>query len=125
MKICGPSFFLSRKALYLTMIGFFVFCQIIGFMCAVPDVSLASETSVSSENAMTCPMDGTIMCPPSLTSSPERQIKQTLVADVDHTAILLTPAAVLAVPSAPTLWSWSNAYSNVPVSIGSSSVLRI
>ena len=125
MKICGPSFFLSCKVSYLPMVGLFVFCQVIGLMCSVPDVSLAGENPVLSENAMACPMDGTIMCPPSLTSSPERQIKQTLVADIDYATILLSPTAILTVPSVSTLWSWSNAYSTAPVSIGSSSVLRI
>ena len=74
---------------------------------------------------MACPMDGTMMCPPSLTSSPERQMKNNMVMDIDHETILFGLAAVLTVPSTPTLWSWSSAYSIVPISIGSSSVLRI
>jgi hypothetical protein len=74
---------------------------------------------------MACPMDGTSMCPPSATSSPERQVKNGAAIDLDHGPILLSPAAVLTVPSARRLWSWSSAWSIVPLSIGSSSVLRI
>jgi hypothetical protein len=73
---------------------------------------------------MACPMDGTIMCPPSITSSPER-IKHSMVMDLDHAMILLSPAGVLTVHSVLTLWSWSSVCSIVPISIGSSSVLRI
>lgn len=108
---------------YTALVLFFTFCQVIGTMCNLPDLSVAEDTAILQESdGMACPMDGTFMCPPSLTSSPERQVKHTLIADVDHTAVLLSPAPVLVVPS---VWSWSSAPSTVPLSISSSSVLRI
>ena len=94
-------------------------------MCALPDLSVTEETTILVDESMACPMDGTNMCPPSLTSSPERQIQNSLVMDVDHATILLAPAALLTVPSARMLWSWSSAASIVPIAIESSSVLLI
>ena len=110
---------------YLALVLFFTFCQVIGIMCALPNLSVAKETAMLSEEHMVCPMDGTIMCPPLISSSPERQLKPTLVADVDHTPVLLSSVAMFPVSSNPTLWSWSSASSIVPISISSSSVLRI
>lgn len=110
---------------YLALVIFFTFCQVIGTMCALPDLSVAEETAILVEEGMVCPMERAIMCPPSLTSSSERQTKHNMVMDVDHATVLLSPAAVLTVPSTPTPWSWSSAYSIVPISIDSSSVLRI
>lgn len=111
---------------YVALVLFFVFCQVIGAMCALLDLSVAEETTILVEEGMTCPMDGTNMCPPSLTSSPERQIKNSMVMDVDHAMIVLSHAAVLTAPMTETLCSsWSTACSLVPISIGSSSVLRI
>jgi len=80
------------------MTGLFLFCQVIGVMCAIPDLAMGREAMILSEGTMACPMDGTIMCPPSITSSPERQIKHSMVMDLDHAMILLSPAAVLTVP---------------------------
>ena len=110
---------------YFALVLFFTLCQVIGTMCTLPDLSVAEGAALFVEEGMACPMDGTTMCPPSLTSSPERKTKNRMVIDVDHETILLSPAAVLTVPLAPTLWSWSSACSIVPISIGSSSVLRI
>ena len=110
---------------YFALVLLFTLCQVIGTMCALPDLSVPEGAALLVEEGMACPMDGTTMCPPSLTSSPERQIKNSLVVDVDHATILLNPAAVLTVPSARRLWSWSSVCSIVPLSIGSSSVLRI
>ena len=109
----------------IVLVIFFTFCQVIGTMCLLPDLSVAEETAILVEEGMTCPMNGTIMCPPSLTSSSERQTKHNMVMDVDHATVLLCPAAMLTVPSAPKLGSWSSACSIVPISIDSSSVLRI
>ena len=112
---------------YVALLIFFTFCQVIGTMCALPDLSVAKETAILVEEGMVCPMDGTIMCPPSITSTPERQIqiKSSMVMDVDHVTIVFSSAAVLTAPSVSTQWSWSSAYSIVPISIDSSSVLRI
>lgn len=111
---------------YVASVLFFTFCQVIGMMCALPDLSVAKQTTILAEdNMMTCPMDGTIMCPTSITSSPERQIKHSLATDVDHMTIVFSPAAVLTSASVPAQWSWSSACSIVPISIGCSSVLRI
>jgi len=96
-----------------------------GTVCPLPDLSVAEGAALLVEEGIACPMDGTTMCPTSLTSSPERQIKHNLVSDVDHATTLLGSAAVLTVPSAPTLCFWSSACSMVPISISSSSVLRI
>jgi hypothetical protein len=125
MKVFGPLFSLTWETRSLATVGVFVFCQVIGAMCTLPDLSVAEGMALLMEEEMACPMDGTIMCPPSLTSSPERQINHLLVADVDHTAVLLSPISLLAVLTVPTPWSWSSVYSIVPLSIGSSSVLRI
>jgi hypothetical protein len=126
MKTFGPSFFRSQKILSVATVGFFVFCQVIGLMCAVPDVSTAGEKLVLSEDAITCLIDGTIICPPSVTSSPERQIKAGMVMAVVHGAMIrLNPSGDLRTLSVSTLWAWSSAPSIVPISIESSSVLRI
>ena len=47
----------------------------IGTMCALTDLSRARGAALLMEEGMACLMDGTTLCPPSLTSSPERQIK--------------------------------------------------
>ena len=104
---------------------FFTLCQVMGTVCLLPDLSVAEGAALLVEKGMACPMEGTIMCPPSLTSSPERQVKYNLVSDVDHATTLLGSAAVLTVQYTPTLSPWSSACSMVPISISSSSVLRI
>lgn len=109
----------------LTLALLFAFCQVIGTMCAVPDLSLAEDAARLAQDmsGMVCPMDGTIMCPPSATSSPERQIKPPAAVDVDQ----MPPptVAVTATSLASTLWSWSSVHPIAPISIASSSVLRI
>ena len=110
---------------YFALVFLFTFCQVIGTMCALPDLSVAEGAALLVEEGMACPMDGTSMCPPSATSSPERQAKNGAAIDLDHGPILLSSAVVLTAPSIPTLWSWSRAWSIVPLSIGSFSVLRI
>lgn len=110
---------------FFLVLFFFTFCQVSGMICTFPDLSVAEGGALLVEEGMACPMDGTTMCPPSLTSSPERQIQHTLVSDVDHATILLSPAAVFPVSSVWMQWSWSSAFFIVPISIGSSSVLRI
>jgi len=110
-----------------SMVLVFAFCQVMGIMCAVPDLSLADDmpqlTGEMSHAA--CPMDGTLACPPSLTSSPERHIKISMVADVYAPPILVSGATTPVSPSAQPIWAVSIAYSIVPISIASSSVLRI
>jgi hypothetical protein len=112
---------------HLTLVLLFTFCQVMGIMCAVPDLSLADDmpqlTGEMSHAA--CPMDGTIMCPPASTSSPERQIKNETVADVYAPPILVSGATTPVSPSAQPIWSVSLAYFIVPISTASSSVLRI
>lgn len=104
---------------------FFTLCQVMGTVCPLPDLSAAEGVALLVEEGMACPMDGTTMCPSVLTSSPERQIKHTLVSDVDHATTLLDLAAVLTVQCTATLSPWSSACSMVPISISSSSILRI
>jgi len=114
---------LTRAALAIT--GLFLLCQVMGVMCALPDLSMAEQDTITSQEGMTCPMDGTIMCPPSAISTPERQAKHGLTLDLDHAQTLFVAAKVVTVPLTLTLWSWSNDSSIVPISIRSSSVLRI
>lgn len=110
---------------YAAQVLFFTFCQVMGIVCAVPDLMLVAEQVVLSETPANCPMDGTIMCPPSVASSPERQLKSDGAADVDHTPIRLNPGEVPTDPPLPSAWSRSSVFSIVPISIESSSVLRI
>ena len=110
---------------YVALVLLFTFCQVIGSMCTLSDLSMAEEATTMVEEHMACPMDGTIMCPPSITSSPERQLKHSIVMDVDHAPMLISLVAGLPVPSVLAQWSWSSVCSIVPLSIGSSSVLRI
>ena len=109
----------------IALVLFFVLCQVIGAMCVLPDLSVAEQMASLVEDVMVCPMDGTIMCPPSATSSPERQGKHGSVADVDHATLLPAPSPDLTMPGIPTPCSRSSALSIVPISVGSSSVLRI
>lgn len=110
---------------YLALALLFTFCQVIGAMCAVPDLSERHQIASLIEDRMACPMDEAIMCPPSLTSSPERHMKQSVVLGVDHAAILSGHAVISTVPPAGMRWIRGNAHSIVPISIESSSVLRI
>ncbi len=116
-----PRVQIRRVALILV----FALCQVIGTMCALPDLSVVADAALLVEEGMACPMDGTTMCPPSLTSSPERQIKHSMVSNVDHATTLLSLSTALPSPSVPAPWSWRSLLSLVPISIGSSSVLRI
>ena len=110
---------------YLALVFFFTLCQVIGTMCTLSDLSVAADAALLVEEGMACPMDGTTMCPPSLTSSHERQIKHSMVSDGDHAPILLSLSTSCTRPLVPTPWSWSRVLSIVPISIRSSSVLRI
>lgn len=112
---------------FFSLVLFFALCQIVGTMCTVPDLSLADDAARLAEemNHMACPMDGILMCPPSLTASPERQIKNNLVVVVDPVLSLVSHAEVPTGVFLEMIESWSGAYSAVPISISSSSVLRI
>ena len=109
------------------MVLIFAFCQVMGVMCAVPDLSLADDVPhlAGEMSHAACPMDGTFACLPSLTSSPERQIPIGTVSDVVAAQILFSAATTPVTPSAQPISSVSSAYSIVPISIASSSVLRI
>lgn len=110
---------------YFALMFFFTLCQVIGVMCALPDLSVAEETAILVEEGMACPMDGTMMCPPSATSSPERQVKNGAITDADQTSALPSVLKILTNPSAEPQWFWSSDFSLVPISVASSSVLRI
>jgi len=107
------------------VLSFFTLCQVMGTVCPLPDLSVAEGVALHVEEGMACPMEGTTMCPSALTSSPERQIKHTLVLNVDHATTLLDSAAALTLQCTPTLLSVSSACSMVPISKSSSPVLRI
>lgn len=110
---------------YIALTIFFAFCQVIGTMCALPTVSVAEEVALLVEDTMVCPMDGTIMCPPSMTSSPERQVKNGKVADIYHAVIGTTLRTVLPTLSVETLWSRSREFPLVLPRIVALPVLRI
>lgn len=120
---------MSVQANIRFMVLVFAFCQVMGVMCAVPDLSLADDVPqlAGEMSHAACPMDGTLACPPSLTSSPERQrqIEISTVADVYAPPIFVGGATTPDGPSTRPIWSVSSAYSIVPISIASSSVLRI
>lgn len=109
----------------LAMVLFFIFCQVIGAMCALPDVALAQEQTSISEQGMVCPMDSGLMCPASLTSSPDRQVKIGTALDAGHVLVANvhdSTACILA-----TAWSGAQTASlqlAFPSSL-SSQVLRI
>ena len=110
---------------YMALALLFTFCQVIGSMCVMPDLSQAQETTVI-EDRMACPMDETIMCPPSLTSSPERQVKLTGVSNTDQAVNLHGLVSFgLTDRVSPVSWFGSSVLSIVPISISSPSVLRI
>lgn len=111
----------------IVMVLFFVLCQVMGLMCVVSDLSLADDAAQLAEGMsdVTCPMDGTIMCPPSAASSPERQLRQTATIHLSQTSVLLGSIAGVTAISILVPWSWSSTLELVPISISSSSVLRI
>lgn len=110
-----------------TLVLLFAFCQIVGTMCTVPDLSLANDATQLAEDMsdMACPMDGTTMCLPSAVSSPERQSKHPAPADLNQIAVLLNPFAAFTAPSLLEFLSWRSASEFIPISIASPSVLRI
>jgi hypothetical protein len=125
LELVGPMIRQVNTLYFFLVFLFFTLCQVVGTVCPLPDLSVAEGAALLVEEGMACPMDGTTMCPPSLTSSPERQIKHNFVSDVDHATTLLGSAAVRTVQCTPTLSPWSSACSIVPISISSSSVLRV
>ena len=125
LGMVGPMIRRVNTQYFFLVLFFFTLCQVMGTVCPLPDLSVAEGAALLVEEGIVCPMEGTTMCPPSLTSSPERQIKYNLVSDVDHATTLLGSAAALTVQCTPTLSPWSSACSMVPISISSSSVLRI
>jgi hypothetical protein len=121
----GDSMIRRVNTPYVALVFFFILCQVIGTMCALPDLSVAGDAALLVDESMACPMEGIAMCSPSLTSSPKPQIKNSMVSDVDHALVLPSFSTAPTRPSVPTLWSWSRPCSIVPISIGSSSILRI
>ena len=113
------------KIRYIALVLVFAFCQVIGAMCALPDLSVAEGATLFVEEEMACPVDGTTMCPPSAISSPKRQVKNGAVADSDQTSAVPSVLRLLTNPSAEPQCSWSSDCSLVPLSISPSSVLRI
>lgn len=105
----------------------FALCQVTGAMCAMPGVSVAWEVPQLAEEMSHagCSMDGALACPPSLTSSHERQVQISTVSDVDAAQIVANGATTPVSSSARPIGSVGTTYSIVLVSIASSSVLRI
>ncbi len=125
MPAVSSSMFPLTNMKFVALLLVFTFCQVLGTMCVLPDLSWADDVASLLEERMACPMDGTIMCPPAATSSPERQAKHTAGVDLEHTSVPPGAVTTLTAATIPTPWSWSSAYSIVPISIASSSVLRI
>ena len=116
----------KRKVRSFSLVLFFALCQIVGTMCTVPDLSLADDAAQMAEqsNHVACPMDGTVMCPPSALSSPERQPKHAATIDLDQPLLFSHVAASTASPRLKLL-SRSSVQEFIPISIASPSVLRI
>ncbi len=111
-----------------SLVLLFTLCQIVGTMCTVPDLSLANDDAAQLAEGMhdmACPMDGTAMCPLSAISSPERQSKHPATADLNQIGVLFSPVVASIVSSTVESLSGSTASELVPISIASSSVLRI
>jgi hypothetical protein len=114
--------------LSVALVVFFTFCQVFGVMCTMPDLSEADAPASLVNERMTYLMDGTVMCPPSMTSPPERQVKQVkngAVVAPDHGPNVLGLAEGQRTSSVPPHWSRSSVHSTVPLSMSSFSVLRI
>ena len=99
---------------YVTLVLVFAFCQVMGAMCALPDLLVAEGATLFVEEEMACPMDGATMCPPSAMSSPERQVKNGAVADADQTSAVPSVFRILTNLSAKSQWSWSSDFSLAP-----------
>lgn len=83
----------------LAVVLFFGLCQVIGLVCAMPDVALADDTTVLSEETMVCPMQAGLMCPPLLTSSPDRQVKNPPASDLLDMSSATCPGAQIGLSS--------------------------
>jgi hypothetical protein len=65
--------------------AFYVFCQVIGIMCPVPQMGMAGDTLVIVEAMLLCPMNANVTCAPGVISSPDRQEKSPLQKiELDH-----------------------------------------
>ncbi len=81
------------------MVVLFVLCQVMGLMCALPDVSAAGDNAVISDEVMACPMDANLMCPSSLASSPDRRAKSSAVMDMKHSLGATGHDSAIPIPS--------------------------
>ncbi len=109
----------------IELVLFFALSQVTGAMCTMTDASIGEQSAALIKDMMVCLMDGPVMCPPSATSSPERQGRQGSVGDITHAMPFLTASLDSTTRPIPTLGLWSRGLSLVPTSMGSSSVLRI
>lgn len=105
----------------------FAICRVAGVMCTLPDLSPIQETMslVEGRSGMMCLVGDALMCPPAVTSNPERQAKDNVTLDKDHSQNVVT-----AVPTTHQFWdhkirSGNDVHFLIPISIASSSVLRI
>ncbi len=116
----------QHKMQSFSLLLLFALCQIVGTMCTVPDLSLADDTAQLAEEMshMACPLDGTLMCPPSAVSSPERQLRDTATTDLNPSVLRGPVALSTAFTSLESLFLTS-ASEFVSISIASSLVLRI
>ena len=121
----GASMVRRVTPIYCALVFLITLCQVIATVCTLHHLPATAGAALLVEEGMACPMGETTMCPSSLTSSPERHIKHSMVSDVDPAPVLFSVSTALRSPSIPAPWYESSVLSIVPISIGSSSVLRI
>lgn len=116
------------RAVNVALLSLFIFCQVSGFMCMAPDVSLGGGYSLLPVRTHVCPMESSITCPTSLTASPQRQTNTASTVSVD---VLDQGEGVVGsgfsqlYSSTPTSFPRSSVSSLVPSPTRSVSVLRI
>jgi len=125
MRLSRIQPFSDLRTLNLVLLGLFIFCQVSGFMCLAPDISLGGDYALLSERIHVCPMESSITCPPSLTASPQRQTNTASVAALDQSEVVVGLGFSQLHRSVPTPIPWSSVSSLVPLPTRSVSVLRI
>jgi len=95
----GASMIRRVNTQYCALVFWITLCQVIATVCTLHDLSAAAGAALFVEEGMACPMHGTNICPLSLASSPERQVKHSMVSDVDPAPVLLSVSTALRSPS--------------------------
>lgn len=125
MRLSRIQLFSNLRTLNLALLGLFIFCQVSGFMCMTPDVSLGGGYSLLPEITHACPMENSTTCPTSFTASPQRQTSPTAVAAFDPSGGIADLRFSQLDSSFLVSFPWSRASSLASFPIRSISVLRI